>query len=288
MLLNLIIQAVPVVRRVTMSRQMLLFGETVKQSKNNEQQPDIRILALNLQSPSLERAKLQTEWLLNSDANIFLLTEATPHKGSYFLISEIESKGFKVFYSTSRDDKYFTAICVRGFNASDLDFKTKLMPSRIQGVRLNAMDREIRLIGMYAPTSWKNKPESYMKQRKEFHTQVLELLAVSNPNDNYIVGGDLNVLEPSHIPQVPGFEDPSFYIRFGDMGFVDSFREFYPSEKEYSWYSNERVGCRFDHFFVSKNLIKRVKKCNYDHDIRLKRLSDHSAMWLKLAHNLSQ
>jgi exonuclease III len=261
---------------------MFLFGEVNEDSVKNEPQQEIKILAWNLQSPSLDRARQQTDWLLNSGANIFLLTEATPSEGSYYLISKLESMGFKVFYSTPHDDKYFTAICVRGFPAQDLDLKIPLLPSRLQGVRLQTLLGEIQLVGIYAPTSWKNKPESHMQLRKEFHTQVLELLNAIKPGSSLIVGGDLNVLEPSHIPQVPGFEDPSFYTRMIDMGLVDSFRKFHPTEREYSWHSVDRIGCRFDHFFISEDLVKVVLDCKYDHEARFRKLSDHSAMWLTL------
>lgn len=266
-----------------MGRQRFLFGESNVDSVKNEPPQDIRILAWNLQSPSLDRARQQADWLLNSEADIFLLTEATPSKGSYHLISKVESLGFKVFYSTPREDKYFTAICVREFSAQDLDLRIKLFPSRLKGIRLVTSAGEIQLIGIYGPTSWKNKSESYMKQRKDFQTQVLELLSAIKPSSHLIIGGDLNVLEPTHIPQVPGFEDTSFYTRLVDMGLVDIFRKFYPTEREYSWSSVERVGCRFDHYFVSEGLVKTIKECKYDHGPRFQRLSDHSAMWLKLA-----
>lgn len=268
-----------------MARQMFLFSQGNQDSKKNEPQQELKILAWNLQSPSLDRARQQADWLLRSEANILLLTEATLSEGSYHLISMVESSGFRVFYSSPHEDKYFTAICVRDFAAEDLDVRVQLFSSRLQGVRLTTILGEIQLIGIYGPTSWKNKPDSYMKERKVFQNQALELLATLKPCSKLIVGGDLNVLEPDHYPQVPGFEDASFYSGLVGMGLVDAFRKFYPDEREYSWYSVERIGCRFDHFLVGQDLLTALNECKYDHTPRFQHLSDHSSMWLKLGPN---
>lgn len=260
---------------------MFLFGEHDKASDEPQTTQSIKLLAWNLQSPSLERAHEQTNWLLNTNANVLLLTEAMPTEGSYYLLSTLESSGFELFYTISHDEKYFTAICVKGFQAEGMEIRTQLLPSRFQGVKLSTPHGEIQIVGIYAPTSWKNKPESYLKQRREFHEQVSKLLSAPKLNSKLIVGGDLNVLEPTHTPSVPGFEDPYFYTQFIDKGMLDIYREFHPKDNEYSWFSVERIGCRFDHFFITKDLLRFVSDCSYVHEARTRRLSDHSAMWLK-------
>lgn len=271
-----------------MGRQMFLFGENNKAPDETQEVQNIRLLAWNLQSPSLERSHEQTKWLLSVNANVLLLTEAMPTEGSYYLLSTLESSGFKLFYTTPSDDKYFTVICVKGFEAENMNIKTELLPSRIQGVKLSSSLGEIQIIGIYAPTSWKNKPESYLKQRREYHEQVSRLLSTSILNSRLIIGGDLNVLEPTHVPSVPGFEDPYFYTQFIDKGMLDVYREFHPNDNEYSWFSVERIGCRFDHFFITKDLLKFISDCKYAHEARTRKLSDHSAMWLNFITETTQ
>jgi exonuclease III len=68
-------------------------------------------------------------------------------------------------------------------------------------------------------------------------------------------------------------------------GFVDAFRSSHGfGRREFSWFSNnrgERVGRRFDHIFVSNELV--VVTCEYIHHVRENNLSDHSALGVTLA-----
>jgi endonuclease/exonuclease/phosphatase family metal-dependent hydrolase len=60
----------------------------------------------------------------------------------------------------------------------------------------------------------------------------------------------------------------------------DSFRFLHGyTREEHSWYSGawgKQIGRRFDHIFASRCL--RVRRCEYLHDVRTDRLSDHSAI----------
>ncbi|NOX34667.1 MAG: exodeoxyribonuclease III [Deltaproteobacteria bacterium] len=63
--------------------------------------------------------------------------------------------------------------------------------------------------------------------------------------------------------------------RMVDMGYVDTFRHFYPEEVKYSWWSyrfnarKNNAGWRIDYFFVTKDLIDKgiVKQAFIDNDV---------------------
>jgi exodeoxyribonuclease-3 len=99
-----------------------------------------------------------------------------------------------------------------------------------------------------------------------------------------IVIGDLNVLEPNHIPRVPAFESeqPFAYGLFSEIGLVDAFRYASPLSCEHSWYDRNGFGQRLDHALVSCSLIDRVAACGYVHETRGLKLSDHSGLLLRL------
>lgn len=67
------------------------------------------------------------------------------------------------------------------------------------------------------------------------------------------------------------------------LGMVDGFRHLHGNEKrEYSWYSHQGNGYRYDHSYLSKQLLPVLKACEYIHKWREDKLSDHSPMILKL------
>jgi len=263
---------------------MFLFGEReVDVVSDDVASSEIRMLTWNLQSPSLDRAKDQVDWLVESKANVLLLTEATASQSSYHLISKLESFNFKVFYSEPKEDRYVTVICTKGFEVRELDIDLEIFPSRVKLVVLNTFLGEICVLGVYAPTSWVNKSQEHMTKRRAFHDQIMYLLSSTIDFPNCVIGGDLNIVDPNnHTSPVLGFEDHDFYNGFLKFSFVDSFRQLHPDDKGYSWYSTDRVGFRFDYFFVSNNLFPFITECFYDHQVRFDKYSDHSSMWLKL------
>lgn len=268
-----------------MGRQMFLFGDSKLDVVNdNVASSEVRILAWNIQNPSIDRARKQLDWLIQTRANVLVLTEATYSEGSLHLINQLESLGFKIFFSEPLEDKYATAICTKGFQCEEWDLKLSFLPSRLKAVILQTFLGSLRLVGMYSPTFWSVEPESATKKRRAFHNQIMRIfnnLCKMGYMSNLIVGGDLNALESNHVPRIAAFKDYDFYESFIEVGLVDAYRLLHPNAREHSWFSHDRVGYRFDHFFVSKDLSSMMKECYYDHEQRFSRLSDHSAMWLK-------
>ena len=66
-------------------------------------------------------------------------------------------------------------------------------------------------------------------------------------------------------------------------GMVDAWRHLNGAEyKDYSWYSHQGNGYRYDHTLVSSSLVPIIKSCHYLHQWREEKLSDHSPMLLEL------
>jgi len=65
-------------------------------------------------------------------------------------------------------------------------------------------------------------------------------------------------------------------------GYVDAFRHVHGEAKEYSWYSHQGNGYRYDHTYVSEELLPFIGDCKYLHQWREDGLSDHSPMVLTL------
>jgi exonuclease III len=71
-------------------------------------------------------------------------------------------------------------------------------------------------------------------------------------------------------------------VGLGEHGYRDAFRTLHGySRRDRSWlYPNGRMGYRLDHILV-RGLD--VEACDYRHDWRDARLSDHAAIWAQLA-----
>lgn len=66
------------------------------------------------------------------------------------------------------------------------------------------------------------------------------------------------------------------------IGMVDAFRYIHGQVKEYSWYSHQGNGYRYDHTLIHQDLLPLLKECYYVHDCRVEGHSDHSPMVLIL------
>ena len=110
--------------------------------------------------------------------------------------------------------------------------------------------------------------------RMQFEDDLRKHLLKLDKKKPVIYTGDLNVAHneidlknPDENHFSPGFSDEE-RGKFGellDSGFADSFRELYPEEIKYSWWSyrtrarERNVGWRIDYFVVSKRFMKKVK-----------------------------
>lgn len=67
------------------------------------------------------------------------------------------------------------------------------------------------------------------------------------------------------------------------QNYRDAFRYIHGEKEEYSWYSNQGNGYRYDHSYVHEDLTPIIKDCQYLHKWRSEQnLSDHSPMVIEL------
>ena len=235
------------------------------------------ILTLNVGSPSTSRAERQLGWLQDRPEGIFVLTETSNGDGSRLLAERLAGAGWDVRFPEPDPGERGVLIAsrvrlkARGTNMVDY------LPSRAETVAVGDLD----VIGLYVPSRDASIEKVERKQRF--------LAAVSNaiatwPEKNAIAIGDFNILEPVHIPRWEFFRDWEYryYEDLIERGWVDAFRISHPSGMEYSWVSHDNKGFRFDHVFVTRALEDRVVRCEYVHETRETKITDHSALTIDL------
>lgn len=154
----------------------------------------------------------------------------------------------------------------------------KFLNSRLSSVEISILDKKIEIIGVYVPS--RDASEQKILRKKLFLEKLLYIFSNNNYKGERIFCGDLNLIEPNHIPHYPFFKkwEYDFYSTLIDHNLIDAFRHIYPSKKDYSWIGRTGDGYRYDYCFVSNNLVKLLSKSYYFHTPRKNGLSDHAAI----------
>lgn len=84
------------------------------------------------------------------------------------------------------------------------------------------------------------------------------------------------------------FKAGTAFAALSGLGLVDVWRREHGERREHTWFSHrpgggEGRGFRIDHAFASAELAPRLLGCRYDHSVRQRRLSDHSALVVDVA-----
>ena len=196
---------------------------------------------------------------------------------------------------------YWSSADRKGYSGT-VTFVKKPVQSVYYGIGIKKFDHEGRfvitdhgdfvLFNVYFPNGSQTEVRHLFKQEflKRFASYLQRLT-----QKNLIVLGDYNiaymeedVFDPKMLSRASGFlpEERSWFRDFLSLGFVDSYRHFYPEKKEiYTWWSyreNARKynrGWRIDHILVTKPLVKSLKSI----DIRCSQYgSDHCPVILTL------
>ena len=111
------------------------------------------------------------------------------------------------------------------------------------------------------------------------------MLSESADLERTVVMGDFNVVSRDHVPRYPAFRSWEYEVldEIGELGFVDVFARLHPGQQAHSWIGRTGDGYRYDYVFMSPDLAEAALDCEYVHDARDSRLSDHAGVLLTLA-----
>jgi exodeoxyribonuclease-3 len=247
--------------------------------------PELSLLTLNIANPSPERAKRQLSWLAARDEDILVLTETKDSAGCRLLVDAFSRAGYHVSYPKPENGDYGVMIASRVQARTD-DFGDCVgyLASRAAALTLPTPNGPIQIIGAYVPS--RDASVEKTARKRTWLAACTAALTTRNPTQATVFLGDLNVLEPDHQPRYPFFApfEYDFYRHLtNDCGLIDAFRALHPEKIEHSWVGRTGDGYRYDHIHCTADLATTLMSCDYHHQTRLDRLSDHSALSVHLA-----
>jgi len=264
---------------LSLSGRQRFLDELVTSRREGVVPGRIRCLNWNVRNPSLRRAIKQMKWLEENGFDVIVLTEVKASQGCIYVKDRLLSLGYTVAFAEPEDEDYGVILAVRKIFKEVPNTYVDFLSYRVSFAACNFSEKEVLLIGLYVPV-WRNDEK---RKFLEAFEKLISDESLKKRFSNWIILGDLNLLEPSHVPHYPVYREwEFFYNAFSKHGFMDAFRFFHPNEKEYSWFGREGNGYRFDHVFVSEAILPFIRNCFYLHEVRLDKLSDHSAMYLEI------
>jgi exodeoxyribonuclease-3 len=212
---------------------------------------------------------------IKSNADILCLQETKAEAEQ--LAEEVRNpEGYFSYFSHSKTRKGYSGVGVY----------TKVKPEKVEeGMGIKDMDQEGRLLVLYYPDfvllncyfpNGGGGPER-LKYKLDFYDAFLSFIENLRKNGhNVIICGDVNtahesidLARPKENEKNTGFlpEERAWIDELINHGYIDIFRHLNPSKTNaYSYWdmktaARERnVGWRIDYFFISNNLLPRVKR----------------------------
>ncbi|ADI10785.1 endonuclease/exonuclease/phosphatase [Streptomyces bingchenggensis BCW-1] len=263
-----------------------LFLLTPPEAVHEASTDEARLITFNAQHASAERSRRQAEWLAGQEAaDLVVMTEVGSGPGGQALVTALAQRGYRsVLALPSGRPDYRTVLASRSAELEAVDSGIGVLSHRGPAARVRIGSHTVGLLGLYVPS--RGPKERRNEDKRAFQGAVTDAVPglLAQFDGPVIVSGDLNVVEPGHVPHhaVFGKWEYSFYRSFVDAGLIDAFRHLHPDAAEHSWFGRGGDGYRFDHAFVTARHGEYVRTCQYLHEPRELGLTDHAAMFLRL------
>lgn len=241
-----------------------------------------RLFTLNIGGPSLARASRLADYLLSQDLDVIVLTETRPNLGTAALIDELRTAGYEAFWPRPPSaGERGVALLSRSAQTPPIWNKSEELGHRLV-VGTVTFPSPVTLIAAYVPS--RDASIRKIARKRQFLSQLLSVLSESAHRERTVVMGDLNVVSRDHVPRYSAFRAWEYEVldEIGELGFVDVFARLHPGQQAHSWIGRTGDGYRYDYVFMSPDLAEAALDCEYVHEARDSRLSDHAGVLLTL------
>lgn len=228
----------------------------------------IKLCSWNIQAGGGSRVLSIVKAIAKSKSNIVALSEFRNNDAGNTLRNYLLKNGYR-YQAVTHSDRNDNSVLI----ASLLPFDSEMYPScdpQYSGNIITAHFSAFSVMGVYLPHKKKH-------QLLEFITEE-----VANNENPFVICGDYNTGVNFIDQKGKSFWYTDQLDKLKKAGCKDAFRLVNGNVEEYSWYSHQGNGFRYDHTFVDDNLVPIITDCYYEHDWRINKLSDHSPMFLEM------
>ena len=227
----------------------------------------LSVLSWNIRQGGGTRVSKIAQYIVRSGASIIHLSEYRNNKNGIQLRTLLLRAGYRFQFVTAAPGSE-NSVFIASTLPADLTLCPLPLEHRHKYIEVNF--GAFRIMGLYMP---------HKKQHKLFHLVENQIRQSNTPA---MIVGDLNTGKNFIDQKGDSFWYTEAFDHLLSIGFIDGFRYFHPKKSEYSWYSHQGNGYRYDHILIDKRLLPIVGDCYYLHESREQGLSDHSAMLLEL------
>lgn len=247
------------------------------------------MLTLNVGAAALPRAENLLAWLAARPEDVFLLTETSSGPGTAYLMERFRTAGYAVEHTPDSTGDRGAAIVSKVPVTASLHphLPGISLPGRVAFVRLDTRPATA-LMAVYVPSRDRSVDKTDRKSRFiESLTAALKSLP-SSILRTLIIGGDYNVISRNHSPRHSGFLDFEFGLleTLQSHALTDAYEATHPGQQAHSWIGRTGDGYRYDYLHVATGLAEQITDCDYLHQTRELRLTDHAAVTLALNINV--
>ncbi|MEE9438135.1 MAG: endonuclease/exonuclease/phosphatase family protein [Saprospiraceae bacterium] len=228
----------------------------------------IKIIAWNIQAGGGSRILSIVKNVVKSKSAIVIFNEFRNNDSGITLRNYLLKAGYRYQAVTAaQKNENSVLICsTLAFDSKIFDDADPVFTNNILLCKFKAFN----VLGVYLPHKKKHA-------LLEFITNLVKKSEVP-----YIIGGDFNTGKNYIDQKGKSFWYTDQLVALEKTGYFDAFRLVNGEVEEYSWFSHQGNGFRYDHFYIDEHLKSIVKNCYYDQSWREEKLSDHSPMFLEL------
>ena len=203
------------------------------------------------------------------DADIFCLQETKLQAGQH----DLELPGYHQYWNYAEKKGYSGTALFTKQEPVNVTYGIGVEEHDHEGRVITAEFEDYYVVTVYTPNS--QRELTRLAYRMEWEEAFLDYVKGLSEKKGVIFCGDLNVAHeeidlknPKTNHKNAGFTDDerACFSKVVENGFIDSFRYFYPEQKDaYSWWSymgharEKNVGWRIDYFVVSEGLKDRLR-----------------------------
>jgi len=230
----------------------------------------MKILSWNILHGGGQRANDILDAIEKEQPDIVTLQEFRQGSSKQVLLDGLADMGLDEQYvpdtNSARDN---TVIIASKYNFQANVFpRDSVLPAR--AIRAFFPDlAELNLIAAHLPQKQKQPP--YLHALIDLEDYFLE--------ENSVIIGDLNTGTPFEDSETKSFEHTFLFQQLLRNGWVDAWRSRNKDKREFTWISTkQKNGFRYDHALVSPMLNQNITSIQYNHEVRLNGVSDHSLL----------